>query len=128
MKFPGYVALITVIIVSSVLAILAGLLSYRSFRLRSDELVGRAKVQSRAAAEGCLEHALLALSLNNTYAGSESVTLSPSQSCDVVSVTTSGNNKIIKVTATTNASVTHFVLTVTGSTLQQISLEEVASL
>lgn len=128
-RLPGYIALITVIITMVVLFILGALVSFQSYRTRSDELATRFKLQSKMAAEGCLEHALLQLSLNNTYSGNESVTLSqsPQVVCQIVSVSSAGPNKIIRVTATIHDYVTNLALTVDGTSLNQVSLQEVRS-
>ncbi|HEY1074940.1 MAG TPA: hypothetical protein VGE59_04615 [Patescibacteria group bacterium] len=123
---PGYVALLTVIMVTVILTLIGVTAAFRSLGSRQTELVGSFKQQSKYAAEGCLDQALLNLSLNNTYAGNETITYPESgTTCKIEPIYLVTSQKILKASSQVREASTYLVLTVDAVTLERISLQEV---
>lgn len=121
----GYIAVITAIIITTVVIVMALASSSGSFLGRFDTLGFETKDAARKAAEGCLEHAKLQLALGS-YGGSETVEVGD-ETCDILPIESSGNNKVIKTAAKVFERTVNLKLTVDGSTLENVSLEEVDS-
>lgn len=125
-RMSGYVALTTVIMVTVILTLIGVTAAFRSLSSRQTELLGTFKQQSKYAAEGCLDQSLLNLSLNNTYAGNETITYPESGvTCRIEPIYTVTSNKILKVSSVVNEAATYLVLTVNAVTLDRVSLQEV---
>lgn len=129
----GYIALVSVIIMSAVLLLLIVAVSGTSVLSRLNVLTYQYKEVSRGLADGCVDAALLRLINNSGYSPSNEAVLVGSQSCTIVSVTPSGGQNIIQVQgiypATGNGrSYTNLQVRVTVSTGSLVihSWEEVA--
>ncbi len=127
MKYPGYIALISAIMISAIITLIGLSISFSSLYSRTAGSVLFQKQIANNFANACLEHALLQLSLNNTYSGNETVTVAlngNSVQCSIGQITTSGSNKIVKARATSSGATTNLTLTVQAATLSQVSLIE----
>lgn len=119
----GYIAIISAIIITAILAVIALVFSSSNFLGRFDTENAEMKDVSRELTHGCLEYARLQLSLNNSYAGGELRTIA-SSTCYILWVQTQGQNKIVQATSTVNNKNTNLKLTINGTTLKTISEEE----
>jgi len=91
-KTSGFVALISVIIISAILLLVATNLSFTGFYGRFNILDSEYKEKSLALAEACADEAILNITVDTTYTGDETILLPPSE-CRIGTVTTSGLNK-----------------------------------
>jgi hypothetical protein len=127
----GYIAITTAVMISVVMVLLAISLSSLSLYGRTNGLAASLKSKTQFAAQGCLEDALLKLSLNNGYSGNESATIQldgESVSCTIAPLSSEGTNKVIKVQSTINSLTTNLKLKVDAATLSRVSLEETSTL
>jgi len=118
----GYIAVISAIIITAIVIVIALVFSSANFLGRFDTSGLEMKTIAKEAALGCLEHAKLRLKLG-AYSGNETIAVGD-YSCDILPIETSGGNKIIKASSTVDNRGTFLKLTVDGSTLETISLEE----
>jgi hypothetical protein len=128
-RSTGYMAITAAIIISVVMIVVSTSISFTSLFSRTDSLALSQKQRSLYAAQGCLEQALLNLSLNSSYTGNETVPITnagTTVNCTIATITTQGSNKIIKSSAIVNDTTTNLKLTVNSSTLNRVSLEETA--
>ena len=98
MKSKGFIALISTIIISAILLLVATSLSSASFYNRSNILDAELKERSFALAEGCVDAAVLKLAKNFNYSpasGGETVDIG-ADTCTIQSVEASSAGKIIK--------------------------------
>lgn len=93
----GYVALVSVMIMSAVLLLLSVAVSGTSVLGRLNVLTYQYKEASRGLADGCVDAALLRLINNSGYSPSNESVSVGTQSCTIVSVTPSGGQKVIQV-------------------------------
>ena len=132
-RADGYIAITTAIILSAVMLLISASTIYVALTSRLGTSTASLKAIVNGASQGCLDQALLQLSLDSTYAGSESLTLqsgSQTVTCSIMAITASGSNKIIKAHATISAlgaqgPVTNLILTVHATQLTAVSLQEV---
>lgn len=123
-------AITTVIILTFVLITVSTSIALSSFTARLGALDETNKQQSRFAAQGCMDQALLNLSLNNVYLGNETLTIgigNQATACTIDAITTAGNNKTIHAWSSVNGLRTNLAMVVQSATLQQVSYNEVAS-
>ncbi|MFA4954788.1 MAG: hypothetical protein WC641_05750 [Patescibacteria group bacterium] len=99
-KHPGYIALISVLILTAIgLVIVTGLLN-RSISSSQVSQLEDYTLRAQAAAAACAEHALIKLKDSTAYAGNETFRLGLDD-CRVLSVTGSGDaNRTITTTST----------------------------
>jgi hypothetical protein len=119
----GYIAVISAVIITTIVIVIALVFSSGNFLGRFDTLGFETKDAARKVAEGCLEHAKLQLALGS-YEGNETISVG-TEACDILPIEISGFDKIIKATATVMERTANLELTVDGATLENISLEEV---
>lgn len=116
----GFIALITAIVFSVILMVVAITLSTTGYFTRGQILDAEHKEHSRSLAEACVDVALLKLVANPLYAGGETIPVS-SSACVISSVIPSGSNFIIATTAgfpdSTNGAVTRLSVVASKSTL-----------
>ena len=122
----GYIAIVTAVILSTIIYFLAFSFSETSTLGRYDVLILNNKKESRYLSESCLDYAKLQLAININYAGNETVNL-PNGSCLIGAVVTQGSNKVITSTASFGNAKTVLKLTLTQVNLGKIKLEELQS-
>lgn len=93
----GYIALVSVIIMSAVLLVLIVSVSGTSVLNRVNVLTYQYKEASRGLADGCVDAAFLKLINDSNYSPSNESVLLGSHSCTIVSVTPSAGQKVIQV-------------------------------
>ncbi|OGI94361.1 hypothetical protein A3A03_03420 [Candidatus Nomurabacteria bacterium RIFCSPLOWO2_01_FULL_40_18] len=94
----GFMALISVVIISAILLLVAISLSNTSFYGRSNILDSELKEKSSALAEACVDVAILKLTDNSSYSPIDEFVNVGSEKCTIDSISV-GNPKIIKVMA-----------------------------
>lgn len=126
----GFIALISVIIISLLLVTISVTVATTGFLSRFNVLDTENKDRSANLAEACLDSAILRLAKNPTDTTTGSVSVG-SESCNVVSVSLnspSTNQITIQSKGSVNNSVTNLRLIIDSATLGQISWEEIPSL
>ncbi len=121
----GYIAIIVALIFSAITIAAAFSVGTSGLLSRNSKVDFANKAASFAAARACLDRARLQLSQNSLYAGNESLQIYDYQ-CTVVSVETSGPNRIIKTSSSVFGATTNLRLTV-DSSFASVSFEEVVS-
>ena len=127
LKNDGFIALVSVIIISSILLILATTLSLSSFYARSNILDSEIKETSSSIAKGCVDTAVLELADNLNFSGNKSYVNINRDSCLVSSVTTSNGNKTFKVQSVYQNSYTNIKTVLHLNPFSIVSMEEVPS-
>jgi len=126
----GFVALMSAIIISVVLLVLATTLSFTGFNSRFNILDSESKERSSALAEACVENAILSLINDPSYSANNKIyAVSGNNTCMVkdVSTTTIPGKTIIKTQGTFSNSHTNFIVTVDNSPFKVAHVEEVAN-
>ena len=90
----GFIALISVIIISAILIIMAASLSLNGFYGRFNILDSEFKERSSSIAESCVDTALLELANDPAYSGNATSTIG-SNSCYIGAISTSTPGKFI---------------------------------
>ena len=120
----GYLAIVASIIIASLILILISALGLGAFLGRGVISVSHFKEISNALAEGCVDTALLKLAQNPSYGGNETVTINTGETCNILTITTAGSNKVITATAVFQGAETEIKVTVNASTLAVVQWEE----
>ena len=111
----GFVALMSVIIISAIMLSIIFTLNLSSFFARFDALGTENKRVSLGLAEACIEAAKLKVAQNAAYApasGGDSVTVSTSNTCRICRVTANGGNSYtIATRAVTSGSYSNLEIT-----------------
>jgi hypothetical protein len=122
----GYIAITSAIIISLLLMVIVFALSFSSFFGRYNIFDSQTKEISQALAEACAEKALLNLSQNSSYPGNETITVKSPDTCDILTIETSGSQKTIKTRATFQKTATNIkIIASTTPNLSIVSWEEV---
>ncbi len=100
MKPRGFVALISAILISSVLFVVVASSSLLGFYTRRTIADGELKARSSSAADACADIALVSLAFNSQYLGSETRTLNILDSCSIGFLTPLGALIRIPIQAT----------------------------
>ncbi len=124
-KKEGYIAVISAIIITTIVIVIALVFSSSNFLGRFDTLGFETKDAARKVAEGCLEHAKLQLALG-AYSGNETINVG-TETCQILPIETAGSNKIIKAKAAVLERTVNLKLVVDSTSLETVSLEEVNS-
>ena len=111
----GFVALMSVIITSAILLIMVYTILTSSFFARFDALDGENKLVSYQLAEGCVNSAIIAISLGNGTTGCVSLGgvcggADPQRVCRVCSITPVGNITTITTRARYNGAFTNLTV------------------
>lgn len=127
MRFsPGYVALMSAIVISVLLMGLTFTVGFAGYQSRFNVLDGEFKEASKSLAEACAETALTQLALDPSFTGPLNVPVG-SDSCDIVSaapdVPVPGQTTILTL-ASKNSATTNISLTVDSAALTIISWNE----
>jgi len=126
----GFIAIVSVIIITVVLLIVVVSASLTGFYSRFNVLDFELKERSAAAAESCANQALLNLAGDPSYTGGSLLSLNSLDSCRVgpVSDTTdTPPKKQFKVQATSSDAVTNLFIVADPDTLGIISWREIAN-
>lgn len=94
----GFIALISIIIISAILMLVAVTLSFTGFYGRYNALDSEFKERSLALAEACAEEAILKIVMDAGYFGSETVEVEDEQ-CTIGAITVLGNIKTFRAEA-----------------------------
>lgn len=127
-KREGYVALMSVLIISAVLLIISVGLSLRSINEASMSLGEQESRKALAMADLCMEKALMKLESVLNYAGNESIILGD-KSCDILTVSGNGNfNRTVQTQGTVSNYTKKIKVEVSqiSPIMQILSWEEVA--
>ncbi len=121
----GFIALISVIIISAVLLIVATTLSFSGFFGRFSVLEHEFKKKSFSLAEACAEQARLKLFIDNEYSGNETVNVG-TDSCQIFpSSNPTGNPRNFDIRAIYRDSYTNLKISVESSDGSIVSWAEV---
>ena len=120
----GYIAIVSAVIVTLILLLVVLVSSQRSFLSNEGARMFEAKEESMAAAEGCLEHALLKITIGS-YSGGETIVVG-SSTCAVLPIQFLTTSTVIKASSTVRNATTKLRLIVATTSLQTISKEEAA--
>ncbi len=124
---PGYVALISAVIISVILMAIVFTLSFTGYFGRFNVLESEFKERGAGLAEACADRALLKLANNPSYTGNETLSIEGNL-CTIQPIQSSPPNKIIKTQAVFHDSYTNLRVTVDAATLVIASWEELPSL
>lgn len=122
----GYIALISVIIISAVLIIITFATSFGAFFARFNSLDGEFKKQSAALAEGCIDTALLQLARDPNNTATETFTIGAGV-CSIVSIqlnSPASGQVAIKSQAIVHNAVTNIAVVASRANLSLVSWEE----
>ena len=123
-KSSGYIAIVTAIIISVLIVVMAFTISLNSFIGRANILDSNFKEVSRALSEACFEEARLKLAQNSSYSGNEIINIG-SDSCDILSVSSNGSQYVINTQAQYQDSYTDLIFTINSADLSLVSWQEV---
>lgn len=123
-KSSGYIAIVTAIIISVLVVVMAFTISLNSFIGRANILDSNFKEVSRALSEACFEDARLKLAQNSSYSGNEVINIG-SNSCNILSVSPNGSQYVINTQAQYQDSYTDLIFTVNSSDLSLAGWQEV---
>ncbi len=115
----GYIALVSALIIAGVIILFVATVGLSSFFARSYISDSYYKERSRTFAEGCAQAGLLKLAQNASYAGNETVNVTASDTCRIVSVVASGTGKILTVQGAFQDAYTNLKITVASGTINQ---------
>lgn len=125
----GFAALISVIILSVVLLLIATTLSMTGFAGRLNILDSEYKERSLGLAEACVDTAILRLAQTPTYSVTPPGVVVPvgGDSCNIRSITPATDPIVIQATASFQNAFTNLVVNVALADLSIISWQEVAN-
>lgn len=122
----GYLAITTALILSFLILAIVTVSGSTALFSRDNNLDFELKKNSYFLARSCLEYALIKLADSPSYTGNETRDIDSDQ-CSVISVETSGSNKVIKARSEVLGATTNLILTVATINLSTVSLEEAVS-
>lgn len=122
----GYVALMSALIISAVVALVIITLGQVSYSGRANIAATHFKEKSRALAEACLNSALLKLAASSSYAGNETITVA-SDTCKIFTITSTSTGKVIQAQAQYQNSYTDYQIVVATSTASILDWQELQS-
>ena len=121
----GYVTVMSAIIITTILLVVALTFSSSSFMGRFDTQAVEFKILTRNLAQGCIAHAQLMLALGS-YTGNEDVVVG-AYTCHVVSVTQGSGIITVQVTAIIEDHTTNLEAVLNSTTLAINSVIEVST-
>ncbi len=122
----GFMALISVILISAILMLIATSLSFSGFYARYNILDSEFKTQSTELAKSCIDAALIRLAHDYAYIPQNNKIFFGNDSCAFESVLSSSSQKIIQVQANYKDFVTNMRVVISPN-FSITSREEVAS-
>lgn len=120
----GMIALMSAIILSVILLMLAVTLSFTGLNNRFNVLDSEVKEYSSTLADACIDVALLGFAQNSSYAGNIN-TIVGGDTCYVGPVTTIGSQKIFKTRGIHSNFYTNLKVVIDATNFSVISVEEV---
>jgi hypothetical protein len=120
----GFIALMSAVIISVLLLLMAANLGTNGFYNRFNILDSELKERSSALAEACADTALLKLANDSTYVGPETVIVSGTDTC-TIDTTTPINPRVFNVHANYNNSYTNLQITIDVPTVIVNRWEEI---
>ena len=121
----GFIALMSSIIISVILLLIAVTLSFTGLNIRFNILDSELKERSNALAEACVDMALLELVRDSNYQGGETVTVSGSDTCIIKTINPIIDPVVIDTKAIFQQATTNLHIKVNKSNLKVISWEEI---
>jgi hypothetical protein len=121
----GFVALITVLILSAVLMVGVVTLAQYSITARYSLLDLENKTKSENLANACVAVARIAVVNDPLFSATNKIVAVGSETCTIESVTTSGSNRRVKVSAVVRGATTNYqvdILPTTGALTRVIEL------
>lgn len=126
MKSRGFIALMSAIIISSILLLVAVGGSLTGFYTRTNIVDTELKERSLAAADSCVDRALVALAQDQQYAGKKTHVLNGLDRCTISTLFNSGTHIDFTVQATSSAmAVTNLKISYSTSTVSVLEWLEV---
>lgn len=121
----GYVALFSVIAITSALTAAMFGVATSGFYSRFNVLASEHKEASMALAEGCAQAAILYLSQDASYQGAEEMSIAD-HTCQIESVVLDSDEFVIKVSSDVKNAVSKIVVRVDSTDLSVLAWSEVA--
>src|SRR3989338_4446979 len=121
----GFAALMSAIIISAILLLIATNLSFIGFYSRSDILDSELKERSSALAEACVDTALLELANNPNYAGDEAIIVFEGDTCIIQAINPDATPIIINTKAIFRQATTNLNVKANKADLFVVSWEEI---
>lgn len=125
-EHSGFIALLSVVIISTILLVVTTILSFSSFFTRFTVLESEYKARSKTTSEACLNIALLRIAKKITPEGT--IHLSDVDTCTIQSVTTINNQKIIRIQSIFEDSYTNIEVAADSDTFSIISWKELEAI
>lgn len=120
----GYIAIMSAIIISIVVAVIVFVISMGAFLARANISAGYYKEISSSLAKACVQVALSKLAANGSYAGNETIGVA-SSTCRIISVTAPGGQQnVISAQGMFESSFTDLRVTVNSNSLSVTNWEE----
>lgn len=126
-KKNGFVALMSVVIISAILLILAITISSSSIFERYDILASELKERSLSNAEACADEALLLIANNENHTATTTTTLTAKDQCTIGPIPTSGNPRIFFTTSSYAGYTTNLKISVDPTTISVNYWEEIGT-
>lgn len=123
----GFIALMSSIIISVILLLIATTFSFTGFSSRFNILDLEMKERSSALAEACVDTALLKLANNPNYPGGETITVSGSDTCTINTIDSIIDPIIIDTKAVFQQANTNLHIKVKKSDISVVSWEEMSN-
>jgi len=120
----GFIALISAILISAALLLIASSLSFTSYYGRFNILDMELKLRSAALAEACADQSLLELTNNPAYTGNATTTVS-SDLCYISQITSFGTQRTFKARSMYKKYYTIYKITFETNGSRVLSWEEI---
>jgi hypothetical protein len=123
-KNKGFIALMSAIIISVILLLIATNLSFVGFYSRFNILESEMKERSSALADACVDVALIGFAQNPSYSGNTNVNIG-SDTCFISLVTDDGSEKVFVTRGIFSNTYTNLKVRVDDETFEVNSVEEI---
>ena len=118
---PGFVALVTVLIIGAVTLVMASGMSLRSLDATKASIGAEDESRAMYLATSCVEEALRQIRLNRNYTGGVSL-IFPAGTCSIVSVTRAGTLHTINTQSIVGGSVRKLLVRARRATTGQMTI------
>jgi len=126
MRNRGYIAITSSIIITILILAVVITTSTTGYFARFDILGSLSKDSASAVSEGCIDTALLELALDIDYAGATTTSIE-NNTCEILAIETSGDEKTIKAKAIDGDVVTNMKVVLNTTDFTIVSWDEVES-